>query len=586
MRMSKLFSETLRNAPTGAEVASHKFLLRAGFYRQLAAGIFSLLPLGRRTSEKIKVIMREEMNAIEGQEIEMPVIHSADIWKQSKRYYQVGSEMGRFNDKNGRDMVLAMTHEEVVADLLRQEVQSYKQLPMMVYQIQTKWRDDPRPRAGLIRTREFTMKDSYSLDADMDGLEKQYAAHYAAYFRIFDRCGLPSIAVEADVGMMGGTGSHEYMYLTPIGEDTLLICAACGHSANQQVATFRKPAAIDTGDAKPIEKIATPDTKTIAALAEFLGVEKAQTVKAVFLMAELLSEKATDKAEEKFVFAVIRGDLEVSETKLSNAIKAKGMRPATEEEIVAVGGVPGYASAIGLDADNFLLVVDDSVVAAKNLVAGANDAGYHYLNTNSGRDYTPHITTDIAAAQAGDLCPDCGQPFSMTRGVEIGNIFKLGTRYPEALGATFSTHDGKRAAVVMGSYGIGVGRLLACVAEEHNDDWGIIWPISIAPYHVHIVAARGGEDVAEQLYAELQAAGVEVLFDDRKARPGVKFKDADLIGVPIRLTIGKRSLEQGGVEFKLRTEKDRELVATDAVVAKVQAQIAELFAALGPKEHS
>lgn len=583
MRMSKLFSETLREAPNNAEVTSHQLLLRAGFMRQLAAGIFSLLPFGRRTSEKIKQIMREEMNAIDGQEIEMPVVNSADIWKETDRYYQVGSEMGRFNDKNGRDMVLAMTHEEVVGDLVRQEVQSHKQLPLMVYHIQTKWRDDPRPRAGLIRTREFTMKDSYSLDKDMAGLEKQYEAHYDAYFRIFDRCGLPSIAVEADVGMMGGTGSHEYMYLTPIGEDTLLICDSCGHSANQQVATFRKPAAVDTGDMKPVEKVETPDTKTIQALADFLGVSKAETAKAVFLVAELLPEEATAEPEERFVFAVIRGDLELSETKVSNAIKAKEMRPATEEEIEAIGATPGYASPLGLDTDNFLLIVDDSIVESKNLVAGANDAGYHYLNTNYARDFKGHLVTDIAAAQDGDPCIECGNPYAAKRGVEIGNIFKLGTRYSKAMGATFTTEDGKRAPVVMGSYGIGVGRLLACVAEEHNDDWGIIWPISIAPYHVHIVTAKGGEEAAERIYADLRAQGIEVLYDDRNARPGVKFKDADLIGVPIRITVGKKSLENGGVELKLRRNKDRELVPLDRVLSVVQTNIDMLFDELKPQ---
>ena len=584
MRMSKLFSETLREAPNSAEVTSHQLLLRAGFIRQQAAGIFSLLPFGRRSSEKIKQIMRDEMNAIDGQEIEMPVVNSADIWKETKRYYHVGSEMGRFNDKNGRDMVLAMTHEEVVGDLLRQEVQSHKQLPMMVYHIQTKWRDDPRPRAGLIRTREFTMKDSYSLDKDMAGLEKQYQAHYDAYFRIFDRCGLPSIAVEADSGMMGGTGSHEYMYLTPIGEDTLLICDNCGNSANQQVATFQKVAA-DSAESLAMEKIETPDTKTIQMLADFLGVDKAQTAKAVFLMATFLppEDDVLAEPEEKFVFATVRGDLDLSETKLSNVLKAKEMRPATEEEIIAIGGVPGYASPVGLDKDKFILVADDSIVNSPNLVAGANDAGYHFINTNYGRDYEADIVTDIAAARAGDACSTCGTAYVSKRGVEIGNIFKLGTRYSADMGATFTTEDGQRAPVVMGSYGIGVGRLLACVAEEHNDDWGIIWPITIAPYHVHIVTAKGGEEVAEKLYTDLQAQGIEVLYDDRDARPGVKFKDADLIGVPLRITVGKKSLEQGGVELKARTEKDRELVLHDDIIGVIKGKIAALFAELEPK---
>ncbi len=584
MKVSKLFSETLREAPAAAsEVQSHQLLLRAGYLRQLAAGVFSLLPLGRRTSEKIKQIMREEMNGIDGQEIEMPVINPATIWQETGRWYQIGSEMGRFQDKNGRDMVLAMTHEEVVADLLRQEVQSYKQLPMMVYHIQTKWRDDPRPRAGLIRAREFTMKDSYSLDKDMAGLEAQYQAHYDAYFRIFNRCGLPSIAVEADVGMMGGTGSHEYMYLTPIGEDTLLICDDCGLSANQQVATFRKPS-VEQEALRAIEKVATPAAKTIAALAEFLDVPKARTAKAVFITATILPVEADGEETEKLVFAIVRGDMELSETKLSNVIRAKEMRPATEEEIMAVGATPGYASPVGLDQASFLCVVDDAIGDSPNLVAGANEAGYHLLNTNVGRDYTADITADIAAAQDGDLCPDCGAAMVSKRGVEIGNIFKLGTRYTAAMGAMYTDENGKQQPVVMGSYGIGVGRLLACVVEEHNDENGIIWPITIAPYHVHIVTMRGGEEVAQQLYDDLNAAGVEVLWDDRDARPGVKFNDADLLGIPLRVTIGSRSLKNGGVEFKARHESESEIVPLEDAVVVIKDKVAEMMRALNNQQ--
>jgi prolyl-tRNA synthetase len=580
MKVSKLFSETLREAPSAAsEVQSHQLLLRGGYLRQLAAGVFSLLPLGRRTSEKIKQIMREEMNAIDGQEIEMPVINPATIWQETGRWYQIGSEMGRFQDKNGRDMVLAMTHEEVVADLLRQEVQSHKQLPMMIYHIQTKWRDDPRPRAGLIRAREFTMKDSYTLDKDSAGLDAQYQAHYDAYFRIFDRCGLPSIAVEADVGMMGGTGSHEYMYLTPIGEDTLLICDACGLSANQQVAKFRKPAAQQEA-LRPIEKVETPNMKTIAGLADFLNVPKSRTAKAVFITATILPIEAGGEEVERLVFAIVRGDMELSETKLSNVIRAKEMRPATEEEIVAVGATPGYASPVGLVQDAFMTVVDDAVVDSANLVAGANEAGYHLLNTNVGRDYTADIIGDIAAAQDGDQCPNCGEAMVSKRGVEIGNIFKLGTRYTAAMGAMFTDENGERKPVVMGSYGIGVGRLLACVVEEHNDENGIIWPITIAPYHVHIVSMRGGEAVAEQLYNDLNAAGVETLWDDRDARPGVKFNDADLLGIPLRVTIGARSLKSGGVEFKVRSEQESVIVPIDEAISVISAKAQSMLAAL------
>lgn len=572
MRMSKLFSQTLRDAPGDAEVVSHKLLVRAGFIRQLAAGIFSYLPLARRTMTKIENIMREEMDAIGGQEVTMPVIHSADIWKETGRWYQIGSEMGRFFDKNGRDMVLAMTHEEVVADLVRKEIQSYRQLPAMIYHIQTKWRDDPRPRAGLIRVREFTMKDSYSLDADWDGLDKQYRAHYQAYFNIFNRCGVPAVAVGSDVGMMGGSMAHEYMYLTPIGEDTLLLCDHCGYTANRQIAEFQKPAAAPE-EALPLEKVATPDTKTIEDLANFLNIPTAKTAKAVFMVATI-TEGTEDV--EKFVFAVVRGDMDVNETKLANAVKAKALRPAHDEEIIAIGAEPGYGSPIGVK--NALIVADDAIPESPNLVAGANEPGFHYLNVNFGRDYRADIVADIAVAGDGDACPRCGKPMYTSRGVEIGNIFKLGTRYTEALGATFLDKDGKEKPVIMGSYGIGVGRLLACVAEEHNDEHGLILPITIAPYQVHLVNLSKKSNAAEEIYVDLRAAGVEVLFDDRDDSPGVKFNDADLIGLPLRITVGDRGLKKGGVELKRRDTGDSELIPLSDIVGAVQAKIAEMTA--------
>ena len=564
MRMSQLFSETLREAPSEAEVTSHRLLLRAGFIRQIATGIFSYLPLGQRTARKIEQIMREEIDAIGGQEMDMPVVHPATLWQETGRWYKIGSELGRFKDKNERDMVLALTHEEVVTDLARREIKSYRQLPAIVYHIQTKWRDDPRPRAGLIRAREFVMKDSYTLDRDEAGLDRQYRLHYQAYFNIFNRCALPTIAVESDVGMMGGTKAHEFMYLTPIGEDRLLLCDNCGYKANQEIATFRKPQAA-AEEPLPVERVATPEMTTIAGLAEFLGVPKSRTAKAVFLVAKF---SEGDEETERFVFAVVRGDMDLSETKLANAVKAKELRPAHDEEIVAVGAVPGYASPVGLDG--VLVVVDDAVVNSPNLVAGANEAGYHLRNVNYGRDYEAAVVADIAAAQEGDLCPQCGTPMRMSRGVEVGNIFKLGTRYSKDMGATFVDEDGESRPVVMGSYGIGVGRLLACIAEEHNDEQGLCWPIAVAPYEVHLVALRGGFEAAEQLYADLKKAGIEVLFDDRDESPGVKFNDADLIGIPIRVTAGKRSLDEGGVELKLREEKDRSLVPLDEALDRIK----------------
>ncbi len=570
MRLSHLFGETLREAPADAEFISHQLLVRAGYIRQLGTGIFSYLPLARRVMDKIEDIMREEMNAIGGQEMTMPVVHPAEVWKETGRWYQIGSEMGRMKDSTGRDMVLAMTHEEVVTDLVRDIIHSYRQLPALIYHIQTKWRDEPRSRGGLIRVREFTMKDSYSLDRDWEGLDKQYWAHYRAYFNIFNRCDLPTIAVESDVGMMGGKQAHEFMYLTPIGEDTLVICDACGYTANRQVATFRKPEP-EAEEPQPLEKVATPDTKTIEDLAAFLGIPQSKTAKAVFMVATITEG---EEDVQKFVFAVVRGDMDLNETKLANAVKAKELRPAHEEEIQAIGAEPGYGSPIGIQRENVIVVVDDLVTKSPNLVAGANEEGYHFLNVNYGRDFTADIVADIVAAADGYACSECGAPLRTVRGVEVGNIFKLGTRYSAAMGALFQDKDGTRKPVIMGSYGIGVGRLMASVVEEHHDDYGIIWPITIAPYQVHIVALKGGFEVAEQLYQALQDAGVEVLYDDRtEPSPGEKFNDADLIGVPLRLTVGGRSLKKGGVELKRRAEKDIALVPVDEVVDRVKAEI-------------
>src|SRR5260221_3652930 len=572
MRMSKLFGQTLRSEHAEAEVVSHQLLLRAGYVRPLASGIFSYLPLAYRSLKKIEAIVRDEMDAIGGQEISMPVVHPAELWKETGRWYGIGSEMGRFLDKSGRDMVLAMTHEEVVADLVRKEIQSYRQLPRLVYQIQTKWRDDPRPRAGLIRAREFTMKDSYSLDADWEGLDKQYRAHYQAYFNIFHRCGLPVIAVGSDVGMMGGSLAHEFMYLTVIGEDTLLICDHCGYAANRQIAKFRKPA-VKTEVALSMEKVSTPGSKTIADLAKFLNVPEAKTAKAVFMVAS-----GAEGEHERFIFAVVRGDMDVNETKLANALKARELRPATEQEIRAVGAEPGYASPVGLE--NVVVVVDEVIPESPNLVAGANEAEYHLLNVNYGRDYSAEIVADIAAAREGDPCPNCGNPMRTSRGVEGGNIFKLGTRYSDALGCLFLDKDGTSKPVIMGSSGIGMGRLLACVAEEHYDDQGLKWPISVAPFQVHLVALgdEGTEarKTADQLYESLKADEIEVLYDDRDQRAGVKFNDADLIGLPIRITVSERSLAKDGVEFKLRTEKDVEIVPLTDIGLRVESAIAFL----------
>ncbi len=583
MRMSRLFNQTLREAPADAEVTSHKLLVRAGYIQQLAAGIFSYLPLAKIVLTKIENIMRQEINRIGGQEVTMPVVHPAELWKETGRWYEIGSEMGRFYDKSGRDMVLAMTHEEVVADLVRKSVKSYRQLPALIYHIQTKWRDDPRPRAGLIRVREFTMKDSYSLDMDEAGLDKQYRAHFQAYFDIFHRCGLPVRSFKSDVGMMGGSMAHEYMYLTPIGEDSLLICDNCGYAANRHIARFTKEAFKDE-DAKPLEKVATPGAKTIADLAGFLDIPESKTAKAVFLVATIV--EGTEETE-KLVLAIVRGDMDLNETKLANVLTAKELRPALEEEIIASGAVPGYASPKELK--NTVIVVDDLIPDSPNLVAGANEEGYHFLNVNYPRDYQADIVADIAVAEEDSLCPECGQKMHLQRGVEVGNIFKLGTRYTEAMGAKFLDAEGNSKPVIMGSYGIGSGRLMASIVEEHHDEFGLVWPISVAPYEVHLIVlpkkAKSSEaeekgldpvSVAEQLYEEFRSSGAEILFDDRRESPGVKFNDADLIGVPIRLTVSERALKEGGIEVKRRDQKDKVIIPIDDIHGFVKTTIAEL----------
>ena len=576
MRMSRMFSQTLRDAPADARTISHQLLERAGFIRQLAAGIYSYLPLARRTLTKIENIMREEIDAIGGQEVTMPVTNPAAIWQETRRWYQIGGEMARFKDRNDRDMLLAMTHEEVVGDLTRKEIRSYRQLPQLVYHIQTKFRDDPRPRAGLIRVREFTMKDSYTLDADEQGLDKQYRAHYQAYFNIFHRCGLPVMAFRSDVGVMGGSMAHEYMYLTPIGEDTLLICDNCAYKANRQIARFRKPQP-SAEDLKPVEKVATPGASTIEELSRFLKIPSAKTAKALFMMATV-SEHDADV--QKFVLAIVRGDMELNETKLANALKAKNLVPATEEEIRATGAEPGYGSPVGLKDQKIIVVVDDMIPASPNLVAGANEPGYHLLNVNYGRDFKAHITCDIAAAGDDSLCPECGTPMRTSRGIEVGNIFKLGTRYSENMGCMFLDKDGKEKYILMGSYGIGSGRLLASIAEEYNDDNGLTWPITVAPYQVYMVLLPGKdaqvEKNAEQLYQDLRAQGVQVLYDDRQEQPGVKFMDADLIGIPLRITVSSRALQKGGVELKRRTAKEPAIVPLKEIIAHVKTEIAVL----------
>ena len=551
MRLSELFFTTLREAPNEMEMPSARLLVRAGYIRQLSSGIFTLLPLGFRVAQRIEQIIREEIDAIGGQEMSMPVVHPGDLWRETGRYESTGPALVRFKDRAGRDMVLAMTHEEVVTDLLRDIVQSYRQLPVIVYHFQTKFRDEPRARGGLVRVREFVMKDSYSCDLDEAGLDRSYDLHHAAYTRIFERMGLETIAVGADVGMMGGSLAHEFMALNPLGEDTLVLCDSCGYAANQQIATLRKPQPASE-DVQPLEEVETPGASTIAGLAALLGVGAERTAKAAFFADQ----------DGRLITAIVRGDFDVNETKLTNATGATELRPARPEEISAAGMVPGYASPIG--AHDTFVVVDDLVAASPNLVAGANRDGVHYRNVNLPRDYTPDVVTDLTSAREGDACPNCGEPLRLANGIEVGNIFKLGTRYTEALGATYLGEDGELHPIVMGSYGIGIGRSLACVVEAHHDDKGIAWPASVAPYAAHLVAigaARdaGVTDAADGLHQRLTDAGIEVLYDDRDESPGVKFTDAELLGMPLIVTISPRSLAAGGAEVTVRATGERSI---------------------------
>ena len=552
MRLSRLFFTSLRDDPADAEMPSHRLLVRAGYVRQLGSGSYSLLPLGFRVNKRVEQVIREEMDAIGSQEMEMPVVHPAEVWRQSGRYDAIGPELTRFKDRGGRDMVLAMTHEEVVGILLADIVKSYRQLPLMVYHFQTKWRDEPRSRGGLIRVREFVMKDAYSCDRDEAGLDASYWAQHGAYVRTFERLGLKTIAVSSDVGMMGGSLAHEFMVLNPAGEDVLVLCESCGYAANRQVAVIPRGEP-PVEEPLALEEVATPGTTTIATLAAFLGVGPDRTAKAAFFVT----------GDGRLVTAIVRGDHEVNETKLVNAVGATGgIRPAQVEEIKAAGMEPGYGSPIG--ARGTTVVVDDLVARSANLVAGANREGYHYRNVNVGRDFAADVVADLTNAQEGDPCPDCGTPVILRNGIEVGNIFKLGTKYADAFGATYLGEDGQAHPIVMGSYGIGVGRNVACVVEEHHDEKGIVWPAEVAPYAAHLVSIGAAKEprvteVAERLHALAAEAGQrrEILWDDRDESPGVKFTDAELLGMPWILTVSPRSLAGGGVEVTERATGDR-----------------------------
>ena len=573
MRMTKAFGKTLREKPSEAEMASHELMLRAGLIAKLAAGIYDYLPLAWRSVRKIEDIMRREMDSIGGQEINMPVVNPADIWQESGRWYDIGPEMVRFKDRSGRDMCLAMTHEESVTDLARRYVDSYRQLPFVLYHIQTKFRDEPRSRGGLVRVREFIMKDAYSFHRDSEDLQRYYPRVCRAYERICNACGVPVVKVLSDVGMMGGNIAHEFTYLTDAGEDTLILCPECGYAANREVATFRKERASTVGSEVPkvgaTEKVSTPGKNTIELVCDYLGVDPSASIKTMIYFPQ---------GGEKPALVAIRGDLDVNERKLANRLKTSEVRLATPEELEKFGLVQGYMSPVGLEG--FTVVADDSLQEGSGYVAGANEKDFHLKNVVPGRDFKADIWADIAAAREGAPCPVCGHPLDVRRGIEVGNTFMLGTKYSASMGAYFRDEDGSLKPMVMGCYGMGVGRLLACIIQENRDEKGIIWPVTVAPYHVHLLSLGTSErvkDTAEGVYQRFNEGGVEVLYDDRDESAGVKFNDADLLGMPVRVTISERSLDRGGAEVKLRREKDSTIVRLDELYATVNRMIQEEF---------
>ncbi len=574
VRASQYFLPTWKEEPTEAELPSHKLMLRAGMIRKLAAGIYTYLPLARRVLHKIETIIREEMDAIGGMEITMPMVHPAELWAETGRLQEFGPILGHLRDRAGRELVLGPTHEEVITDLARREIRSWRQLPLVFYQIQTKFRDEPRPRGGLVRAREFTMKDGYSFHESQEDLDRFYRKIYQAYLNIFRRCGLSVVVVEADPGLIGGSESHEFMLPNPFGEDSFIQCEHGDYAANLESAVSRKEEDDPAEPLLPLEEVATPDCYTIEAVAQFLGVPPRKTAKAVFY-----------RAGEELVFVVIRGDLEVNEGKLARVLGRADLRPANEEEIARVGAVPGYASPRGIRRDRVKVVVDDSIPKARNLVAGANRAGFHLKNVNFPRDFSADIVADVALAKEGQACPRCGGRLKVQRAMELGHIFKLGTKYSEAMGATFLDREGKSRPLIMGCYGIGVGRLLAAVIEAHHDEEGMIWPVHLAPFEVlvSVLDPKQGAllESGEKLAQALAESGFEVLLDDRDQSAGEKFHDAKLLGIPILVIVGPRAVKQNQVELERRPDGAKFLVAGEpkAVVEKTT----ELIGAKGQR---
>ena len=556
MKLSKMHLKTLREVPNEAEIPSHILLLRTGMIRKLVSGVYGFMPLGWRSVRKIEDIIREEMDAAGGQEIHMSAVQPAELWEESGRWFAYGPELWRLKDRNGREFCLGPTHEEIFTDIIRNDVSSYRQLPLNLYQIQTKYRDEARPRFGLMRSREFIMKDAYSFDRDYEGLDKSYDEMYAAYEKIFTRCGLTFRPVEADTGAIGGSNSHEFTALSEVGESEIAYCEKCSMAATTERAECVDAPAQDDVEMLQMEEVYTPETKTIEDVANFLGIRQDQTIKAL-----LFVTYDNEGKENGYVAAFVRGDRELNMTKLVNAldIPEHAIEFADEDKMAAATGcVGGFTGPTKLH--DCKIVVDSELPGLKNLCAGACKENYHLINVNYGRDYEGDIVTDIKVLAEGDPCPVCGAPVKHARGIEVGQVFKLGTKYSESMGAYYKDENMKDHPIVMGCYGIGVTRTLAAVVEQNHDENGIIWPMSVAPYHVIITVMKPDDEiqakVADEIYNELMKSGAEVMLDDRKERPGVKFKDADLLGIPIRITVG-RGAADGMVEYKLRRDADK-----------------------------
>ncbi len=561
MKSSQLFFPTLREVPSEAEVISHQLLLRAGFIRKSSGGIYTYLPLAVRVLHKIQRIVREEMNAAGAQEVLMPIVQPKELWEESGRWSAYGDEMFRLKDRHGREFSLGPTHEEVVTDLVNGDAHSYRDLPMTLYQIQNKYRDEIRPRFGLMRGREFIMKDAYSFDMDAAGLDVSYEKMRQAYCNIFDRLSLKYRMVDADSGAIGGNNSNEFMVLASSGEDTIIYCENCEYGANLEKAVCSAPEAAPAAAMLPLEKIPTPGVKTVKDLSDMLGHPESEQIKTLIYL-----------ADDELVCVLLRGDHELNEIKLKNLLGCNLLVMAAENDVRAALGA-GFGS-LGPVHNPLKIYADNAVKYLVNAGCGANEDGFHYLNVNPGRDFEPAVYADLRNAVVGDPCPHCGHPVGALRGIEVGHIFKLGTKYSAAMNATYLDQAGKARQMVMGCYGIGVSRTMAAAVEQNNDEHGIIWPMPIAPFQVIVVPVNAKKadqmEAAEKLYNELQAAGVEVLLDDRDERAGVKFKDADLIGIPIRVNVGPKGLAVGEAELKLRQAEEAEMVALTDIVDQVK----------------